>query len=136
MFVLCSLLNDWNYFWNKYCNLPFLAIEVRSYLPLLSLVKVLDFSIICFEVIPLIGCFRQLLLILYERDFYSWEFYFFGSKYIERFLYLAGATGRRIAFHLAKIHIFSTSLANLASYYYWNFSEGVKVTHTKKALHR
>ena len=27
MFVyLCSLLNDWNYFWNKYCNLPFVAI--------------------------------------------------------------------------------------------------------------
>ena len=26
LFVLCSLLNDWNYFWNKYCNLPFLAI--------------------------------------------------------------------------------------------------------------
>ena len=24
--MLCSLLNDWNYFWNKYCNLPFLAI--------------------------------------------------------------------------------------------------------------
>ena len=26
LFVLCSLLNDWNYFSNKYCNLPFLAI--------------------------------------------------------------------------------------------------------------
>ena len=26
LFVLYSLLNDWNYFWNKYCNLPFLAI--------------------------------------------------------------------------------------------------------------
>ena len=25
LFVLCWLLNDWNYFWNKYCNLPFLA---------------------------------------------------------------------------------------------------------------
>ena len=32
--MLCSLLNDWNYFWNKYCNLPFLAI-CRSLLPLL-----------------------------------------------------------------------------------------------------
>ena len=30
----CSLLNDWNYFWNKYCNLPFLAI-CRSLLALL-----------------------------------------------------------------------------------------------------
>ena len=26
LFVLCSLLNDWNYFWNKYCNFAFLAI--------------------------------------------------------------------------------------------------------------
>ena len=26
-FVLCSLLSHWNYFWNKYCNLPFLAIR-------------------------------------------------------------------------------------------------------------
>ena len=26
MFALCSLLNNWNYFWNKYYNLPFLAI--------------------------------------------------------------------------------------------------------------
>ena len=26
IFVLCSLLNDWNHFWDKYCNLPFLAI--------------------------------------------------------------------------------------------------------------
>ena len=34
LFVLCSLLNDWNYFWNKYCNLPFLAI-CRSLLPFL-----------------------------------------------------------------------------------------------------
>ena len=34
LFVLCSLLNDWNYFWNTYCNLPFLAI-CRSLLPLL-----------------------------------------------------------------------------------------------------
>ena len=34
LFVLCSLLNDRNYFWNKYCNLPFLAI-CRSLLPLL-----------------------------------------------------------------------------------------------------
>ena len=34
LFVLCLLLNDWNYFWNKYCNLPFLAI-CRSQLPLL-----------------------------------------------------------------------------------------------------
>ena len=25
LFVLYSLLNDWNCFWNKYCNLPFLA---------------------------------------------------------------------------------------------------------------
>ena len=33
-YVLCSLLNDWYYFWNKYCNLPFLAI-CRSLLPLL-----------------------------------------------------------------------------------------------------
>ena len=32
--MLYSLLNDWNYFWNKYCNLPFLAI-CRSLLPLL-----------------------------------------------------------------------------------------------------
>ena len=24
--VLCSLLKDWNYFWNKHCNLPFLGI--------------------------------------------------------------------------------------------------------------
>ena len=24
--MLCSLLNDWNYFWNKYCNLPFLSV--------------------------------------------------------------------------------------------------------------
>ena len=35
---ICScyvhLLNDWNYFWNKYCNLPFLAIS-HSLLPLL-----------------------------------------------------------------------------------------------------
>ena len=34
VFVLRSLQNDWNYFWNKYCNLPFLAI-CRSLLPLL-----------------------------------------------------------------------------------------------------
>ena len=34
LFVLCSLLNDWNYIWNKYCNLPFLAI-CPSLLPLL-----------------------------------------------------------------------------------------------------
>ena len=34
--MLCSLLNDWNYFWNKYCNLQFLAI-CRSLLPLLIL---------------------------------------------------------------------------------------------------
>ena len=26
LIVLCSLLNDWDSFWNKYCNLPFLAI--------------------------------------------------------------------------------------------------------------
>ena len=26
MFLLCSLLNDRNYFWNKYCHLPLLAI--------------------------------------------------------------------------------------------------------------
>ena len=26
LFVLFSLLNDWNYFWNEYCNLLFLAI--------------------------------------------------------------------------------------------------------------
>ena len=26
LFVLCSFLNDWNFFWNKYCNLLFLAI--------------------------------------------------------------------------------------------------------------
>ena len=32
LFVLCSLLNDWNYFGNKFCNLPFLAI-CRSLLP-------------------------------------------------------------------------------------------------------
>ena len=31
--MLCSLLNDWNCFWDKYCNLPFLAI----WRPLLSL---------------------------------------------------------------------------------------------------
>ena len=34
MFALCSLPNNWNYFWNKYCNLQFLAI-CRSLLPLL-----------------------------------------------------------------------------------------------------
>ena len=34
MFASCLLLNDWNYFWNKYCNLPFLAI-CCSLLPLL-----------------------------------------------------------------------------------------------------
>ena len=32
--MLCSLLNYWNYFWNKYCNLPFLA-YCRSLLPVL-----------------------------------------------------------------------------------------------------
>ena len=32
--MLCSLLNDRNYFWNKYFNLPFLAI-CRSLLPFL-----------------------------------------------------------------------------------------------------
>ena len=32
--MLCSLLNDWNYIWYKYCNLLFLAI-CRSQLPLL-----------------------------------------------------------------------------------------------------
>ena len=32
MFVLCLLLNDWNYFWNKCCNLSFLAI-FRSLFP-------------------------------------------------------------------------------------------------------
>ena len=26
--MLCPLLNDWNYFWNKYCNLLFLVICV------------------------------------------------------------------------------------------------------------
>ena len=31
-FVQCSLLNDWNNFWNKYRNLPLLAI-CRSLLP-------------------------------------------------------------------------------------------------------
>ena len=31
--MLCSLINDWNYVLNKYCNLPFLAI-CRSLLPL------------------------------------------------------------------------------------------------------
>ena len=36
VFVLCSLVNDWNYFWNEYCNLPFLAI-FRSQLPLFLL---------------------------------------------------------------------------------------------------
>ena len=34
MFVLCSLPNDWNYSWNKHCNLPFWAI-CRSLLHLL-----------------------------------------------------------------------------------------------------
>ena len=35
LFVLiCSLLNNWNYFWNRCCNFPFLAI-CRSLLPLL-----------------------------------------------------------------------------------------------------
>ena len=33
-FVSCSLLNDWNYFWNEYCNLPFLAISIN--LPFLA----------------------------------------------------------------------------------------------------
>ena len=32
--MLCSLLNDWNCFWNKYCNLPFLVI-CFSLIPLL-----------------------------------------------------------------------------------------------------
>ena len=36
--MLCSLLKDWNYFWNKYCNLPFLAI-CHSLLCLLPLVS-------------------------------------------------------------------------------------------------
>ena len=30
-FVLCSSLNDWNYFWNKYYNLSFLAICLSQY---------------------------------------------------------------------------------------------------------
>ena len=34
LFVLRSLLSDWNYFWNKYCNFLFLAI-CRSQFPLL-----------------------------------------------------------------------------------------------------
>ena len=34
LFVLCLLLNDWNYFLNKYCNLPFLA-KCHFLLPLL-----------------------------------------------------------------------------------------------------
>ena len=37
--------------------------KVRSYLPLKHLVKVLKFRISCFEVTPLSGCFRQLLLV-------------------------------------------------------------------------
>ena len=39
LFVLCSLLNDWNYFWNKYCNLPFLAIRGSPYFPFAFLVS-------------------------------------------------------------------------------------------------
>ena len=34
LFVLRSLLSDWKYFWNKYCNFLFLAI-CRSQFPLL-----------------------------------------------------------------------------------------------------
>ena len=26
IYLFCSLLNAWSYFWNKYCSLPFLAI--------------------------------------------------------------------------------------------------------------
>ena len=33
LFVLCSLPNDKNYFWNRHCNFPFLTI-LRSLLPL------------------------------------------------------------------------------------------------------
>ena len=47
---------------------------------------------------------------------------------------VAGTTERKIAFDLAKIHIFSTSLAHLASYHYCIFLEGVKVTQKIKAL--
>ena len=36
LFVLCSLLNDWNYLWTKYCKLPFLAI-CRSQFPLFDI---------------------------------------------------------------------------------------------------
>ena len=39
LFVLCSLLNDWNYFWNKYCNLPFLSIRGSPYFPFAFLVS-------------------------------------------------------------------------------------------------
>ena len=38
LFVLYSLLNDWNYFRNKYCHLPFLycQINIVIYLPLFA----------------------------------------------------------------------------------------------------
>ena len=34
-FVLCSLLSDWTYFWNKYCNLSFPAICCSQFLLLI-----------------------------------------------------------------------------------------------------
>ena len=37
-FIPVSLLNDWNYFWNKYCNYPFLAI-CRSWFPILIFLR-------------------------------------------------------------------------------------------------
>ena len=46
----------------------------------------------------------------------------------QKFLHPAGTTVRKTAFHFAKIHIFHTLLAHLASYHYCIFLEGVKVT--------
>ena len=41
-------------------------------------------------------------------------------------------TGKKLAFYLGKIHIFSTSLAHLASYHYCIFLEGMKTTQKYK----
>ena len=37
LFVLCSLLSNWNYFWNKYCNMLFIAIFCSQFALLMFL---------------------------------------------------------------------------------------------------
>ena len=105
--------------------------KLRSYLILKRLVKVLKLRISCFKVIPVSGCFRQLFTNSLGKSFLLLRVLFIWKQMHLKFLYLRGSTGRKIAFHLAKIDIFSTSSAHPGSYRYCIFLEEVKLHKNK-----